>query len=166
MYTISVSLAGGTDQEGEICGLNSLCLILWGLEACWRLYAVNANRDRGFYLDWLLHVSISRVWCLLLAFTWDKRPTWEDDKEAWVTPLDKLRLQALLFFVNHNIVTGMFHLKLSVKSKVIWKIYQLYPECQHFYFNPQAHILAFIFNGKYIRVIFNSKLWFVSCNCS
>lgn len=49
--TISLSLAGGANQEGEICGLRSLCLIPLGeLEACWRLYAVNANCDRGFYL--------------------------------------------------------------------------------------------------------------------
>lgn len=42
---------GGANQEGEICGLRSLCLIPLGeLEACWRLYAVNANCDRGFYL--------------------------------------------------------------------------------------------------------------------
>lgn len=72
--------AGGTNQEGEVCGLSYLRLMPWMLEACWRLYAVNANRDRGFASDWLLHVSISRVQCLLPACTWNTWLPGEDDR--------------------------------------------------------------------------------------
>lgn len=119
-----------------------------------------------FTSDWLLHISINRVWCLLLAFAWNKSLPWEDDKEAWVTLLDKLRLQALLLL---NVLIISWSLGCPTLNEVL-----RVGSCKTFISVLSANIFTLIFKPTSLFSLlkenafmpfFNSKLWFVRYNC-
>lgn len=104
-----------------------------------------------FTSDWLLHVSINRVWCLLLAFTGTYccrgRMTKKHESPCWIN----LRLRTLLFL--WIIIWSPRCSTLSFKRVRSFRFISSILNANIFMWTFKPTSFVFIFSGKRIHIL-------------